>query len=194
MPWTMAHRTVPKDGERANGDAVLVRSEGEGERERVLVAVIDGLGHGVAAAAASSKAVAFLSTWSLREELAAGMQGLHEALRGSRGAAGSVCVLTDTELVCCGVGNVEIRYFGGKLPILLSPGVLGARVAHFRVCRGEVTPGARLVLFSDGISARAPIDSQRGLEPTALCDWVMSNHRKPIDDATVLACDLRAQP
>jgi len=187
MPWTIAHRTAPKDGERANGDAVLVRSEGE----RVLVAVIDGLGHGTAAAAASGKAVAFLSAWSLREDLAVGMQGLHEALRGTRGAAGSVCVLTEADLVCCGVGNVEIRYFGGKLPILLSPGVLGARVAHFRVCRGEVTQGARLVLFSDGISARALIDSMRHLDPEALCDAMMSQYRKPIDDATVVACDLR---
>jgi negative regulator of sigma-B (phosphoserine phosphatase) len=190
MPWTMAHRTVPKDGERANGDAVVLRSEGE----RSLVAVIDGLGHGAAAAAAAGKAVAFLAAWPLTDDLAAGMQGLHAALRGSRGVAGSVCVLTEAELVCCGVGNVEIRYFGGKVPILLSPGVLGARVAHFRVCRGEVTPGARLVLFSDGISARAPIDSLRHLDPEGLCEEMMSRYRKPIDDATVVACDLRAQP
>lgn len=189
MPWTIAQRTMPKDGERANGDAVIVRSEGE----RVLVAVIDGLGHGVAAAAASGKAAQFLAGWPLHEDLAAGMQGLHEALRGSRGAAGSVCVLTDADLVCCGVGNVEIRYLGGgKLPILLSPGVLGARVAHFRVCRGEVTPGARLVLFSDGISSRVAFDSLRHLETEKVCDEIMSHYRKPIDDATVVACDLRA--
>jgi phosphoserine phosphatase RsbX len=189
MQWTMAHRTCPKDGERANGDAVVLRIEGS----RALVAVIDGLGHGTLAAAAAGKAVAFLDAWPLGEELAVGMQGLHEALRGTRGAAGSVCVLTDAELVCCGVGNVEIRYFGAsKPPILLSPGVLGARVAHFRVCRGEVNPGARLVLFSDGISHRAPLDSLRHLDPEALCDELMSRYRKPIDDATVVACDLRS--
>jgi negative regulator of sigma-B (phosphoserine phosphatase) len=188
MPWTMAHRTCPKDGERANGDAVVLRSDGA----HTLVAVIDGLGHGTAAAAAAGKAVAFLTAWSLSEELAVGMQGLHEALRGTRGAAGSVCLLTEAELVCCGVGNVEIRYLGGKLPILLSPGVLGARVANFRVCRGEVVPGARLVLFSDGISHRVPLDSLRHLDPEGLCDELMSRYRKPIDDATVVACDLRS--
>lgn len=189
MAWTTASRTQPKDGEKANGDAVVIRSEGA----RLLVAVIDGLGHGTLAAAAAFKAVAFLNAWPLSEELAAGMQGLHEALRGTRGAAGSVCVLTETDLVCCGVGNVEIRHLGAtKLPILLSPGVLGARVAHFRVCRGEVTPGARLVLFSDGISHRVPLDGLRHLDPDGLCDALMSQYRKPNDDATVLACDLRS--
>lgn len=187
MPWTMAHRTLPKDGERANGDAVVLRSD----VGRSLVAVVDGLGHGALAAAAASKAVAFLTSWSLTDELDAGMQGLHEALRGTRGAAASVCVLTEVDMVCCGVGNVEIRYAGAnRPPILLSPGVLGARVARFRMCRGEVTPGARLVLFSDGISHRAPLDQLRYLDAEGLCDELIARYRKPNDDATVVACDL----
>lgn len=190
----MAHRTVPKDGERANGDAVVLRREGE----RALLAVIDGLGHGEHAAHAANKAVDFLASWSLTGDLLLAMQGLHEVLRGTRGAAASVCQIVagtagaPAELVCCGVGNVEIRAFGSKVPILLSPGVLGARVQTFRMCRAELAVGSRLVLFTDGISHRAPLEALRHLDPEALCEAMIQQHRKTSDDATVVACDLRA--
>ena len=184
----MAYRTCPKDGERANGDAAVLRQEGD----RALIALIDGLGHGELAALAADKAALFLRAWSLADDLLAAMQGLHDALRGTRGAAASVCLLHGRELVCCGVGNVEIRCFGSKVPILLSPGVLGARVVQFRMCRAELAVGSRLVLFSDGISHRAPLEALRHLEPDALCEELISRHRKPSDDATAVACDLRA--
>ncbi len=183
----MAYRTLPKDGERANGDAAVLRHEGD----RAMLALIDGLGHGELAALAADRAVLFLRGAALTGELLTVMQGLHEALRGTRGAAASVCLLQGNELVCCGVGNVEIRCFGSKVPILLSPGVLGARVVQFRMCRAELAPGTRLVLFSDGISHRSPLEALRHLEPDALCEELISRHRKPSDDATVVACDLK---
>jgi len=185
---TIAHRSLPKEGERANGDAAVLRQDGE----RTLLAVIDGLGHGELAALATARAVAFLREWSLAGELLAAMQGMHEALRGTRGAAASLCLLEGGALVCCGVGNVEIRCLGSKVPILPSPGVLGARVLQFRICRGELAPGSRLVLFSDGISQRSPLEALRRLDPEAMCDELILNHRKPSDDATVLVCDLKA--
>jgi negative regulator of sigma-B (phosphoserine phosphatase) len=185
---TIAHRTRPKDGERANGDAVVLRQDGE----RALLAVIDGLGHGELAALAAARAVDYLQGWSLDAELLTAMQGMHDALRGTRGAAASLVLLQGPALVCCGVGNVEIRCLGAKVPILPSPGVLGARVLQFRICRGELAPGCRLVLFSDGISQRSPLDALRRLDPEALCDELMVNHRKPSDDATVVVCDLEA--
>jgi negative regulator of sigma-B (phosphoserine phosphatase) len=127
------------------------------EGERTLVAVIDGLGHGEAAALAAGRAVDYLRRWPLTATCEAAMHGVHEALRGTRGAAASGVPAARPGLVCCGVGNVEIRCFGGKVPILLSPGVLGARVQQFRMCRAELTPGSRLVLFSDGISQRSAV-------------------------------------
>lgn len=193
--FVMAHRTLPKDGERQNGDAVVLRREGE----HALVGVIDGLGHGEHAAHAANKAVDYLTSWALTGDLLAAMQGLHEVLRGTRGAAASVCLLhasptagAPAELICCGVGNVEIRAFGSKVPILLSPGVLGARVQTFRMCRAELAVGSRLVLFTDGISHRAPLEALRHLDPEALCEAMIQQHRKTSDDATVVACDLRA--
>ena len=190
LQYVMAHRTLPKLGEHANGDAVVLRVEGEA----AMVAAIDALGHGELAQQAADKAVAFLRGWPLDGELRECMQGLHEALRGSRGAAASVCLLHEAELTFCGVGNVEVRCFGSKAPILLSPGVLGARVQNFRMCRGTLAAGTRLVLFTDGISQRAPLESLRQLEPEALCAELIEHHRKTSDDATVVTCDLRAKP
>lgn len=189
VSYVMAHRTLPKQGEFANGDAVVLRIEGE----VALVAAIDALGHGEMAEHAAHKAVAFLEAWPLSEDLRDGMQGLHEVLRGSRGAAASVCLLRGQELVFCGVGNVEVRCFGTKAPILLSPGVLGARVQQFRMCRATLADGSRLVLYSDGISHRAPFEALHPLDPEGLCEELIRNHRKTSDDATAVVCDLRAK-
>ena len=188
--YTIAHRTVPKAGEFANGDAVVLRVEGD----VAMVAAIDALGHGELAEHAANKAVAFLEAWPLANELRDGMQGLHETLRGTRGAAASICVLRGPLLLFCGVGNVEVRCFGTKAPILLSPGVLGARVQQFRICRATLADGSRLVLYSDGISHRAPFEALHQLDPEGLVEELIKNHRKTSDDATVVACDLRAKP
>ncbi len=185
--WIMAQRSVPKDGERANGDAVVLRSEGD----RALVAVIDGLGHGEAAALAAGRAADYLLAMALTDTLDAAMHGMHELLRGTRGAAATVCLLHGARVVCCGVGNVEVRCFGGKLPVLLSPGVLGARVQKFRICQAELTVDSRLIVFSDGISQRSPFETMRHLNVEDMCDVVIREHRKPSDDATVVACDLK---
>ncbi len=190
LAWTMAARSLPKDGEFANGDAALLRHQGEYS----LAAAIDGLGHGDAAALASQRACEFLAKWPLDGDLLAAMHSMHELLRGTRGAAATVCVMHGPELVCCGVGNVEVRSFGSKAPILLSPGVLGARVQHFRICRATLAVGTRLVLFSDGISHRTPFEALRDLDPDTLCDETIRHHRKSTDDATVVVCDLRSTP
>jgi negative regulator of sigma-B (phosphoserine phosphatase) len=194
--WTTAYRTSPKQGERENGDAVLVRRGADS----ITLVVIDGLGHGRMAALAAHAAIECLGRLPITAEVEESMRAVHEALRGTRGAAAALCQLggapTTTpgtvSFVCCGVGNVEIRCLGAKLPILLSPGVLGARVQSFRICRGELPSGARLVMFSDGISQRAPLDSLRQLDPEPLCDTLMREHRKPDDDASVLVCDTEA--
>lgn len=187
MSWTMAYRTCPRNGERENGDAVLLRREAD----FAIAAVIDGLGHGPQAAAAAAAAVRYLEAW-VPGDLEEAMRGIHEALRGTRGAAAGVCLLRGSTLACCGVGNVEIRCIGAKIPILLSPGVLGARVQSFRICRSELPTGCRVVLFSDGISYRAPLEGLRHLDADATCEVLIRDHRKPDDDASVVVCDSKA--
>src|SRR5215203_4819804 len=96
MNVNLAHLSLPKPGERKNGDAVLVRrDEGGG----VLLAVIDGLGHGPLAAEASQAAVDLLQAQPFQTSLLDTMQALHARLRDTRGAVATLCVIDKQKMV-----------------------------------------------------------------------------------------------
>ena len=58
MKVRVAHSTLPKLGEKANGDRPFFRQDDQG---RSLIAVIDGLGHGYEAQVAALAALRYLS-------------------------------------------------------------------------------------------------------------------------------------
>jgi phosphoserine phosphatase RsbX len=188
MKAAVAHVSIPKAGEHANGDAVLVRRS---ERHE-LMAVIDGLGHGPLAAKASQVAVIWLQATDLEQPLAAIMQGLHAVLRDTRGAVGTLCMLRGDTLEGCAVGNVQFTCINGTVPMVLSSGVLGQRLPKLRVCEAVLRPGARIAVFSDGISSRFRLDESRQLRPQQACELAIERHRKKEDDATILIADLEA--
>src|SRR5688572_12470289 len=99
-----AHLSLPKVGERANGDRPLFRVD---EAQRALLAVIDGLGHGPDAAQVANKATEYLDAVPLDIALSELMRRLHDGLAGSRGAAGTVCIVRNGTFEACAVGNVE---------------------------------------------------------------------------------------
>lgn len=178
--------SVPMVGETANGDRAVVRTEDGGA---VLLAVIDGLGHGPGAAAASRLAAECLESISLDTPLADVMEIAHRKMAGSRGAAATVCMIKNRQLEACAVGNVELRT-DIRLPFVFSAGILGSQVRRFHVCRASLVSRARLVLFSDGISSRTPIDDMRKLPPRVVCETIMNKYRRKEDDATVLVADI----
>jgi negative regulator of sigma-B (phosphoserine phosphatase) len=177
--------TRPKLGELVNGDAVVFRHEGA----RGLVAVIDALGHGPTAAEVAQAATNFLQNVSLETTVRDVLAGLHRALRSSRGAAAMVCCLHGERLEGCGVGNVELRISGGQVPVVLSPGILGGNVRVFRVFGGKLAHRSRLVLFSDGVSARFRLDTMSHMKPTELSQHLVAGHGRSYDDATALVVD-----
>lgn len=185
--WTIAHITLPKLGERQNGDAVVVS---HGPDNRLLLAVIDGLGHGPIAAEASNAAVAMLKAASLEQPVLTLMQGVHNALRGTRGAAATLCLFKGHKLQICAVGNVQLSSTNSSIPLVLSPGVLGMRVPRYRVCDAEISKGTRLALYSDGISSRFRAEETRQLKPEEACKLTIERFRKNEDDATILIADL----
>lgn len=186
MNAVVAHVTAPKLGERANGDAVLVRREGDD----LLIAVVDGLGHGPAAAQAAQATVAGLARYELGRPVLEMMQALHTDLRGTRGVAATVCIVRGAHIESCAVGNVQLACTNATIPLVLSSGVLGARVPKFRICHGTLRPRARIALFSDGISTRIGLDQVRELSPQAACQAIFDRHRKKEDDATILIADV----
>jgi hypothetical protein len=89
----------------------------------------------------------------------------------------------------CSVGNVELRSSETNVPLVASPGILGVRVVKFRICRAELKPATRLLIFSDGVSGRSMPDVRR-LPPEQACQAILDSHRHQHDDATVLIADV----
>lgn len=186
MKISAQHINRPCQGEVRSGDAAVVRAV-DGT---ALIAVVDALGHGPTAADIADRAAEHLGSARLDQDMVQTMEGLHEALRGTRGAAAMVAILRDSSIDGCGVGNVELRSLGANVPVVQSPGILGVRVRRYKVFSGRVERGSRLMLFSDGISPQVGVGQTRAMNPRAACEYVFENFRRPHDDATVLVVDV----
>jgi negative regulator of sigma-B (phosphoserine phosphatase) len=184
-----AQVSSPMPGELQNGDAALIRTSATGD---TILAVIDGLGHGPDAAHASRKAIEVLTLMPFQQSVLEAMQEMHQELRGTRGAAATLCIIRDFKLEICAVGNVALMCTGCAVPLVLSPGVLGHQVSRFRVGACEVRHGCRLALLSDGISTRFRLEEYKQLEPARACAEIMSRYRRKEDDASILVADVRA--
>lgn len=181
-----SHRNRPCRGETRSGDIAIVRAE----ESCCLLAIIDALGHGPQAADVAEMARTFLDFVPLDQGVAEVMKGLHAALRSSRGAAGTVCLVSGEHVEASGVGNVSLRAYGSPLSVMLTPGILGSRMRTLRVFRAEVCRGTRLILHSDGIRARfGKEDVERGT-PEQACAAIMQGYARLEDDATVLIADV----
>lgn len=184
-----SHICLPMPGEIKNGDAVLVRTHGESE---TVLAVLDGLGHGPDAALASQAAITVLNELPRGTSVEQAMQDMHRALRGTRGAAATVCIIRGDQVEACAVGNVALLCVNCTVPLVLSAGVLGHQVSRFRIASAPAQVGARLALISDGVSTRFRLEDLRQLDTEQTCHEIMKRYRRKEDDATVLIADLCA--
>jgi serine phosphatase RsbU (regulator of sigma subunit) len=186
---------LPIDGETVCGDGWAVVQTAE----RAVILLVDGLGHGASAAEAADAAIAKFRT------LVAGspreiVTELHEALRGTRGAALAVAHVTaapdGATVRLCGVGNTVATLVSngppGSLPSM--NGTAGLQVRGLREFTQPWTTGTMLVLHTDGITTRWRTDAYRGIlarDPAILAAALQRDHARGRDDATVLAFRLR---
>lgn len=184
MTLSVSYQTRPRPGEIANGDGALVRDH----LGRTLLAVIDGLGHGPSAAEASTAALDYLRYAPLDVPILELIQGVHTRLRGTRGAAGTLCVIYGGSIEACAVGNVQLSCLNASVPLVLSPGILGHRVQKFKVCTGKLGRKARLALMSDGI-ARLSLTDFAHLSAAEACKAIIAQKCHVTDDATILIAD-----
>ena len=145
----------------------------------------------------SSLAVMHLNRTDLTRPDAVGVvaavQGLHVALRGTRGVAALLCCLRGEVLTCCGVGNIELRRIGAKISVHVVPGVLGGMLARQLVASvGTMAVGTRLALFSDGLSPKLSADDVVGSDLDALAAALLVRFGRVNDDATVMIAEARA--
>jgi phosphoserine phosphatase RsbX len=188
MDVVVHHRSRPKVGEVANGDAVLVQRWPEADR----LVVIDGLGHGQAASDASRTAVTALEAMGPEVQVDVLFDRLGRALRGGRGIALTLLERRGASLTAAGVGNVALRLTGsGTLPFISTPGILGGTVRRLRVAEGSVDGPLRAVLHSDGVSSRFQLESVSEGTPESVALRLMTEHAHDHDDASVLVVDFR---
>jgi negative regulator of sigma-B (phosphoserine phosphatase) len=180
------HRSRPKVGESQCGDSVLVRTDGD----RTFVAVIDALGHGPHAALTAKVAIDHLQTSRLDQGVGAIMEALHAAMQGTRGAAALLGLFHADQLEGCSVGNVDLRAIGVRIPVVLSPGVVGGTVRKVRVFRATIHSGARLAIFSDGISSRVALEESKHLAPKDACTTILEKYSRRDDDSTIVIVDI----
>jgi anti-sigma regulatory factor (Ser/Thr protein kinase) len=187
--------SVPIQGEEVCGDGCGVVARGES----FAALVVDGLGHGPAAAIAAQAALAVLHEATDLDPVRY-LLGAHAALRGTRGAALSVCRIDPAEgrLSFAGLGNVEGRVHTSSRSFGMSPrpGTAGMNVSVPRIHVQELPwePGAMLVLHSDGVRHQAELGALRARDPSIIAAVLQRDWSRGRDDATVLVVHDTREP
>lgn len=157
-----------------------------------FVALVDALGHGPPAAETAAPAEEYLKSNSALE-LADLMNGLHERLKGTRGAVAFLARLdlATGELRHCGVGNISAKIFGPDEPVRLSSrdGIVGYMMSAPRVASHTLAPGDILMLCSDGVRDHFELFDHPGLlrgQAQEIAENVMTALSKGDDDASCL--------
>ncbi len=191
--WQVGAICLPLAGEELCGDAW---STGAGHGT-LSVCAADGLGHGPEAARAADLAVALAS----RSELtpAALIRLAHDALRGTRGAALATLVIDPAkqELTFAGVGNIAGCVFaaGTRKHLMSHNGIVGSNLRKLQEFVFPWSPGAMVLLHSDGIATRWDLDAYTGLEfrhPSLIAAVLYRDYARQRDDAMVLVVRQRS--
>lgn len=186
--WQVGAVCLPLPSESACGDAWGI---GEGQHG-ITVGMADGLGHGPDAALASDPAIAVI-THHTELSAAQAMQLAHKALHGTRGAAVAVARIDidARTLTFAGVGNIAGCIFDGteRRHLMSHNGIVGSNLRKVQEFSHAWSPGALLVLHSDGIATRWDLAGYAGLifrHPAIIAAVLYRDFARQRDDATVL--------
>ena len=159
--------------------------------DKCFLALIDVLGHGNEARKVAIIAEEYLND-NYNQELVDIMKGLHEHLKGSRGAVAALCLL-DLEsytLTQVGIGNITVRIFGSKNTRLISrDGIVGYGTIRPLLQSTELLPGDTLVLHSDGIKEHFDTLECAGLmnyDASTIAEGILNKFATKNDDASCI--------
>jgi anti-sigma regulatory factor (Ser/Thr protein kinase) len=177
---------LPIGGESASGDA-WGRTD-DGALTTILLA--DGLGHGEDAARASALAVRELRPGLDSVSM---LERVHRALRPTRGAATAIARWhrESGALDYAGIGNISAAIVnGGDTHSLVSmPGIVGHGTPRIRGFNYTLTPGAVLVMHSDGCRGSWDLASYPGLQrrdPLLIAALLIRDFERGNDDVSVV--------
>jgi serine phosphatase RsbU (regulator of sigma subunit) len=179
----------PKVGYRQAGDAVVIVAY----RGKLLTGIVDVLGHGPEAHDVAIQAQRFLDSGLEPGDPIKLLRGLHDALRGTRGAAAGLAVFdADEGLVrYAGVGNTAIRRFGTVADRLVSvDGIIGGTMRTPREQRMRLSPRDIVVMYSDGVRDHFELSEYPTLllgNAEKIARGVIRRFAKEHDDAACIA-------
>jgi len=194
-PLDLGAATRPYPGMRVNGDAFVIWRG----HETALTSVIDGLGHGEHAHRASQKARDYVKR-HVDQSLPAMFRGVGRACRGTRGVVMSIARFDwrQRQLEFAGVGNIEVRVFGGTDPFhyVIRRGVIGCNAPAPVVTERQWEPESTMVLHSDGLRTSwswRDISHLVAGSATEMAQGLLRALSRDTDDATVVVVKERAQ-
>ena len=179
--------SVPILGEQVNGDAWASKSS-NGTRD---VMVVDGLGHGQEAHdAAVAACYAFMKATG---DPAGTLTTVHDALRGTRGAAAAIARLPEGggSLRFCGVGNISatIGDPAARRSAVSLHGIVGHQMREAREFTYPWSRQSTLIMHSDGLTTRWDLDHYPALlrrDAVLIAAVLWKDHRRQNDDSTVV--------
>jgi anti-sigma regulatory factor (Ser/Thr protein kinase) len=180
---------IAVEGEIECGDGWCLKLGSQG----LALFLVDGLGHGTFAAEAARIAVEAFARDPFAEpqEIMGRANGVMSKTRG--GAAACARVIGE-KISYAGVGNISgtLVSVGKSQGMVSQNGTLGAyqrRTLQFEYAREA---GARLIMYSDGISGRWELKNRADLlarHPAIIAASIYRDHGRGRDDATVVVVD-----
>jgi anti-sigma regulatory factor (Ser/Thr protein kinase) len=175
-------------GEIECGDIWRIAHRGE----ETAIMVADGLGHGPLAATAS-RALAAAFAERPFDAPSQCMQRFHGALAGGRGAA-AACAMLDRQqekVIYAGVGNIcgSVVSADRSKGMVSHNGTLGVQLLRSQQFEYDYHRGSRVVMHSDGMSARWSIGEYPGLlgrHAAVIAAVLYRDHARARDDITVV--------
>ena len=177
----------PMLGERVSGDTAVIGELKHG----VFLGIADVLGHGPEAREVAVIIEDYLAAHGAAD-VGKTMQGLHEALKGTRGAAVGLCFVEAVSglVTFVGTGNTRTKKLGSSEVTLSSKeGIVGSNMASLRHETTRLEPGDILVLTTDGIRERFALDdlpSHRGSTASSIARTLLRRFGKDYDDAACI--------
>ncbi len=181
----LAAVSVAHPGHDRCGDGVSIAASSD----LTSILVVDGSGHGEYAAEAADRAAQVFLDKPF-DDLKVIVDRVHKALGGTRGAAIALMQLDhlQDQIQYCGVGNITgkvcMRY--ESKGCVSAPGIAGSQLGTIKTFTYDWGPGARLLLYSDGIKSCATLGNPAGKSVMLEAAEVYRDHGRLTDDTTVV--------
>jgi anti-sigma regulatory factor (Ser/Thr protein kinase) len=179
---------VAMAGEEECGDGWTIVDHPAG----ATMLVVDGLGHGPCAALASRTAIQTLQDQSGLAP-AQSIEAMHQAMRGTRGAAAAVATLdvAAESIIFAGIGNISASILDGenRRQLVSHNGIVGHNMRKVQEFVVPWPASSLCILCSDGIGTQWDLSVYPGLQfchPALIAGVLYREFSRGRDDATVL--------